>query len=114
LDKRAVDAHASRKPSEVFGDDLRTTRGSLNQLKDRVSGLTPSPVLDQIRTRLSDLARQFQKVGTAIEGMSGTASSKQLLKLQADMYQINENLSVVTKMVDQVTSGVKTLLQTQV
>jgi hypothetical protein len=112
--RQKLDAHASRKASEVFGDDLRTTRGSLNQLKDRVSGLTPSPVLDQIRTRLSDLARQFQKVGTAIEGMSGTASSKQLLKLQADMYQINENLSVVTKMVDQVTSGVKTLLQTQV
>jgi hypothetical protein len=112
--RQKLDAHASRKPTEVFGDDLKVTRGSLNHLKDRVSGLTPSPALDQIRTRLSDLDTEFQKAGAAIEGMSGTASPKQLLKLQTDMYRISENLSVVSKMVDQVTSGVKTLLQTQV
>jgi hypothetical protein len=112
--RQKLDAHPSRKPTEVFGDDLRATGRSLNQLKDRVSGLAPSPALDQIRKRLVDLDTQFQKTGAAIEGIGGPASPKQLLKLQTDMYQISENLGVVSKMVDQVTSGVKTLLQTQV
>lgn len=112
--RQELDAHSSRKPTEVFADDLRATRSSLNQLKDRVSGLAPSPALEQIRTRLVDLDTQFQKAGAAIEGMSGPASPQQLLKLQTDIYQMSENLNVVSKMVDQVTSGIKTLLQTQV
>jgi hypothetical protein len=37
-----------------------------------------------------------------------------LMKLQMQMYQLTENLELMSKVVEQVTSGMKTLLQTQV
>jgi hypothetical protein len=112
--RKKLDAHPSRKPAEVFGDDLKATRSSLNQLKKRVEAAPSSSAVDQIKTRLADLDMQFQKADSAIEGMDGPASPKQLLKLQTDMYELSENLGIVSKMTDQVTSGIKSILQTQV
>jgi hypothetical protein len=93
---------------------LKATGNSLNQLKSRVSALPASSALDQIQKRLSDLDTQFQKAGASIEAMNGSASPKQLLKLQMDMNNLSENLTIVSKMADQATSGIKSILQTQV
>jgi hypothetical protein len=36
------------------------------------------------------------------------------MKVQMQMYQLTENLELMSKVVEQVTSGVKSILQTQV
>jgi hypothetical protein len=36
-----------------------------------------------------------------------------MMKVQMQMYQLTENLELMSKVVDQVTSGVKSILQTQ-
>jgi hypothetical protein len=101
-------------PASAFADDLKTARGSLDQLNKRVSALPNHESLQPLRKQLVDLETQFAKAGQAVNGMTGTSTPQQLLKLQSDMFQLNEHLSIMSKMVDQMTSGVKSILQTQI
>jgi hypothetical protein len=98
----------------AFADDLKTSKSSLDQLRDRVSALPEQESLQPLRRQLVDLETQFAKAGESLDAMKGTPSPQQLLKMQADMFQINEHLSIMSKMVDQITSGVKSILQTQI
>jgi hypothetical protein len=98
----------------AFGEDLKTSMSSLDQLRTRVSALPNQESLQPLRKQLIDLESEFAKAGQTLDGMKGTPSSQQLLKAQADMFQINEHLSIMSKMVDQITSGVKSILQTQI
>jgi hypothetical protein len=102
------------QPAAAFTDDLKAARGSLDQLTNRVSALPNHESLQPLRKQLVDLETEFTKAGQGVNALKGTATPQQLLKLQADMFQINEHLSIMSKMVDQITSGVKSILQTQI
>ena len=99
---------------EAFADDLKTARGTLDRLKKRVSALPNNDSLSQLKSGLADLETEYTRAGESVIGMNGTASPQQLLKLQGDMDQMAERLSIMSKIVDQMTSGVKTILQTQI
>ena len=57
---------------------------------------------------------QFQSAGQMVNSLRGTESPGDLMKIQMQMYQLTENLELTSKVVEQVTSGVKSILQTQV
>jgi len=93
---------------------LKTARGTLDRLKKRVSALPNNDSLSQLKSGLADLETEYTRAGESVIGMNGTASPQQLLKLQGDMDQMAERLSIMSKIVDQMISGVKTILQTQI
>jgi len=99
---------------EQLHNDLATSRDSLRQLKDRVDAVPETSSLDSLRSRLLNLESQYRKVGSAVQDVSGPSSPERLLQLQRDMYRLDENLGIVSKMVDQVTSSAKSILQTQI
>jgi uncharacterized protein YukE len=105
---------SSNRPVEKLTNDFETTGTQLNQLKTRVNALPKTPAMDAIQNRLRQVDVDYQKLGSSISGVSGSASPQQLLKLQKDMYQMSENVSAISQMVSQATNSVKTILQTQV
>ena len=97
-----------------LNNDLASSRDSLRQLKDRLAAVPQTSSLDSLRNRLLSLESQYQKVGSAVQDISGPSSPERLLQLQKDMYRLDENLGIASKMVDQVTSSIKSILQTQI
>jgi hypothetical protein len=114
---RAGDDQATRNSSaskQQLNNDLASRRDSLRQLKDRLAAVPQTSSLDSLRSRLRNLESQYQKVGSAVQDISGSSSPERLLQLQRDMYRLDENLGIASKLVDQVTTSVKSILQTQI
>jgi hypothetical protein len=95
-------------------DELQASRMRLDQAKSRVEALPSSSTVDGIRQRLSALDVEYQRMGNRFDLVSGSADPQKLLQLQKDMYQLTENVNIVSKMVDSATGAVKSILQTNV
>jgi len=111
---QAAAPDSSLRRSELLAADWKANGAKISHLVERVSALPKTNTFDSIRRRLAELDSQYQNIGSAIDGISASASPEQFLKLQKDVYQISENVGLISKMVDQLTSGVKSLLQTQI
>lgn len=129
------------QPAQVSGAELERMRVDLQQ---RIERLPPNasnmnallPELIDSKTRLgllrealggvgnspkgTDLRGQFAKVEgewhqlESIMKSDKDLSQGELLGLQARLYQVSQHVEVMSKVVDQVTGGVKTILNTNV
>ncbi|MET0621783.1 MAG: hypothetical protein ABW250_02275 [Pyrinomonadaceae bacterium] len=129
-------------PAPVSGAKIEQMRVDLMERVNRLPPGSPSvnallPELLDSRTRLGMLRDVMSKQGAA--GASGTdlrgrfgqietewqnvesimrsnkdLSTTELLGLQARLYQVTQHVEVLSKVVDQVTGGVKTILNTNV
>lgn len=99
---------------QIFSADMKNAGNSLQQLTLRVNALPKTSAFDPVRQRLASIDSQFQATGRLVNSVKGTESPAQLMKIQMQMYQLSENLELTSKVVDQVTSGVKSILQTQI
>jgi hypothetical protein len=106
-------ASVSQTPASLQ-DELQASQMRLNQAKDRVDALGSSPAVDGIRRRLSALDVEYQQIGNHFDLASVSADPQKLLQLQKDMYQLSENVNIVSKMVDEATGAVKSILQTNI
>jgi len=104
----------STSPSDVLKVDLGNTKVSLNQLSQKVSALPNTQAFDPIRTRFANIEQQYNNTGQLLSNVGKTTNQQDLLSMQMQMYLMTENIQLVSKVVDQVTSGVKTMLQTQI
>jgi hypothetical protein len=86
---------------------------SLSDLKARAATIKPTSAAEALQNRLDLLNAQFRVLGNHLEQSAAKNDPVQLLKLQNDIYQLDEELELVSKVVDQATSGVRALLQTQ-
>jgi hypothetical protein len=109
-----VDSGVAPQQLEVVGQNWRADGAKLREVRQRVSALPETGVFDSIRSRFADLDSLYQSVGSRIDAISGSSSTEQFLELQKDMYQVTENIGLISKIIDQVTTGVKSLLQTQI
>lgn len=132
---------APGQPSAVSGAELERMRldleGRINRLPPGASNMnTLLPELIDTRTRLGMLREVMGKsnaapAGTDLRGRFGQIenewsqvesimrsnkdlSTTELLGLQARLYQVSQHVEVLSKVVDQVTGGIKTILNTNV
>ena len=95
-------------------DELQASRMGLDQAKARVDALGSSPSIDGIRRQLSALDVEYQRIVNHFDLASASGDPQKLLQLQKDMYQLSENVNIVSKMVDETTGAVKSILQTNI
>lgn len=100
--------------NDMFTSQIRAAKNNITHLTKRVNALPKTPAFDPVRQRLASVDSQFQSAGNMVHGLKGNESPADLMKIQMQMYQLTENLEIVSKVVEQVTSGVKSILQTQV
>jgi hypothetical protein len=98
---------------DFFAVEQKQTRLQIQNLSARVAKLPGDTAFSPIRDRLSAIEAQFQKSGKLIESMPDL-NPQSLIKIQMQMYQLSENVQILSKVVDSVDSGVKTMLQIQV
>jgi hypothetical protein len=112
LRKRLTQTTATN-PSHLFATDMRAARANVNRLNATVNKMPDNKSSATIRNSLSSIEAQYQQSAKLIGGTKGM-DLQGLLKIQVELYQMSENINLLSKVVDQVTSGVKTIFQTQV
>jgi hypothetical protein len=100
--------------TRMFTSRVQEAQRNITHLNKRVDALPKTPAFDPLRQRLARVDDQFRTAGQMVNSLRGTESPGDLMKIQVQMYQLTENLEIMSKVVEQVTSGVKSILQTQI
>jgi len=138
---RTTESKQPEKSDGVSGASVEQLRTELSRRLSQMPGDARSlddvwPELMRTRTRMSLLSEAMKGVdntptGTNLKGMFGKVegewfnleqfmrsdkdlSTGELLGLQARLYQVSQHIDVMSKVVDQMTSGIKTILNTNV
>jgi len=109
-----IDKLRTTSPSELFGTHLTQAKQGIEDLGHRVHALPKTPAFEPFRQRLASIDSQYQQAGQLVSSLDGKQSPADLMQIQLQMYQLSENLEIMSKVVEQVTSGMKTIFQTQV
>lgn len=112
LTKRLSQSDAT-SPQKIFGVDMKRAKIQADRLSTRVNALPKTPAFEPFRQRLTSIDSQLQDADKLVHSLKGTESPAELMKVQVQMYQLNENLELMSKVVEQVSSGMKSVLQTQ-
>lgn len=112
--RKRLDSSGGAGPQAIFKPDMKSARVQLDGLHRKAQAVPPGPAADTVRERLNSLDAQFQDSGKLLDGMSNASSPGDMLKFQMQMYQFTQNMELMSKVVEQVTSGAKQILQVQV
>ncbi|OYT69947.1 MAG: hypothetical protein CFK52_12525 [Chloracidobacterium sp. CP2_5A] len=96
-----------------FGLQFDNARLRISALRDGIHGISPEQRPPDMMARLSQVESQWTQI-EALLNSDRELSQGELLGLQARMYQLTQNIEILSKVVDQVTGGIKTILQTNV
>ncbi|HEX5709174.1 MAG TPA: hypothetical protein VFX96_17865 [Pyrinomonadaceae bacterium] len=91
--------------------DTRTRLGMLRDVMTKSRGGTP--VGTDLQGRFGQIENEWYQV-EGIMKSNKDLSTTELLGLQARLYQVSQHVEVLSKVVDQVTGGIKTILNTNV
>jgi hypothetical protein len=91
--------------------DSRTRLGMLREAMAKSNGQGSTQT--DLRGRFGQIEQEWHQV-EAIMRSNRDLSTTELLGLQARLYQVTQHVEVLSKVVDQVTGGVKTILNTNV
>jgi hypothetical protein len=94
--------------------ELLDSRTRLGMLHDVISkSNAPGASGPDLRGRFGQIETEWNQV-EAVMRSNKDLSTTELLGLQARLYQVTQHVEVLSKVVDQVTGGVKTILNTNV
>ena len=93
--------------------ELIDTRTRLGMLRDVMSKSHGTPVGTDLRGRFGQVENEWYNVESIMRS-NKELSTTELLGLQARLYQVTQHVEVLSKVVDQVTGGIKTILNTNV
>lgn len=113
LNKLLAEGQAS-SPQKIFAVDMKRAKLQAHQLTNRVNAMPKTPAFEPFRQRLTSIDSQLQTADKLVHSLKGTESPGELMKVQVQMYQLTENLELMSKVVEQVSSGMKSVLQTQI
>ena len=111
LRKRLSGTNAT-SAADLFGVERKNAQARVQNLVTAVNKLPQDQSTSPIRARLQSIEEQYQQSGKLIDNAKDM-DPQSLLKIQMQMYQLSENVGILAKVVDQVNSGVKQILQTQ-
>lgn len=103
-----------RTPQQVFGPEMSQLEGKIQGLRVQVQRTPNTPELSPLRARLEKLETQFSETGSRLGKLTSSNDPRAMLQLQIEVHQMTQNIEIVSKVVEQVNSGVKQIIQTQV
>jgi hypothetical protein len=103
----------ARSAADVLRPELKDGKAALEKVTSAVNKLPQQSAFNPLRERLNVIEQQYQRSSTLVNGMK-SMDPKSLLRAQVQLYEVSENLELLSKVVDHVSSGVKTIMQTQV
>ena len=112
--RKRLENSCSRNPKELFKVDMKKAQSGLESLRRQVSAVPNSPGFDSIRLRLANIESQYRQSGKLLSSLGGMDSPRDFLKLQMEMYKMTQNVEILGKVVEQVNTGIKSVLNTPV
>ncbi|MCW5964620.1 MAG: hypothetical protein KIT83_11325 [Bryobacterales bacterium] len=112
--RQRMESNPAAAPKEVYGLEMARESARLEGIRKRVAGLPKSDFSTTVTARLDKIDSQFRNAGNMLEKITSMNDPRSLLQLQMQLYQVSQNVEIVSKAVEQVNSGVKQVLQTQV
>jgi len=100
--------------SEKVQQAMAAGRYHLNRVESAVKSNSSSGTMDKVKGKLTSIEAQYNQLDATLQQISPNASPQDWLRLQQMANSMNENISVLSKLVDSASSGVKTILQTQI
>ena len=101
-------------PTSILMPELIDGRNRLGLLREAMKGISKNaPVGTDLRGRFKQVESEWQDVERILKS-DKDLSTGELLGLQARLYQVSQHVEVMSKVVDQMTSGIKTILNTNV
>jgi hypothetical protein len=113
-DPDRADRRAPVIPSDRVQKSLSASQYHLARLKARVESMPAADSMSSLQSRLASIEKQYARLDATAKAMPPNAGPQQWIALQQQVYSMNESIGVLSKMVSQAASGVKTVLQTQV
>jgi len=98
----------------MFSSKVNTSSEDIQRLRSKVEALPRNSAFEPLRQRFDNVEAMFKRTDTLVRGIDSSYSPAEMMKVQVQMYQFTENLELLVKAVEQTSSGVKTILQTQV
>lgn len=93
--------------------ELLDNKSRLGLLKEAYSKMGNSNVAGGFESRLSQTENEYKQVESLMKS-DKNLSPGELLALQARMYQVSQHIEVMSKVVDQMAGGIKTVLNTNI
>lgn len=112
--RKRLDSSGGANPQAIFKPDMKSARVQLDALHRKAQAVPSGPAATTVQDRLNSLDAQYQESGKILDGLSNASSPGDMLKFQMQMYQFTQNMDLMSKVVEQVTSGAKQILQVQV
>jgi hypothetical protein len=112
----------SRRLSQLPGDatsfddvwpELLRTRSRMSLLREAMKGVDNTPTGTNLKGMFGKVEGEWFNLEQFMRS-DKDLSTGELLGLQARLYQVSQHIDVMSKVVDQMTSGIKTILNTNV
>jgi hypothetical protein len=98
---------------EALAPEFIDTRTRLGYLRQAMSGPDKPITGTDLRARLANIEREWLDLDRIMHS-DKDLSTGELLGLQARLYQVAQHVEVLSKVVDQLTGGIRTILNTNV
>jgi hypothetical protein len=100
--------------AEKVQQTMAAGRYHLDRIRATVKANSSTSTMDKVKGKLTSIEAQYNHLDGTLQQISPNASPQDWLRLQQMANSMNENISVLSKLVDSASSGVKTILQTQI
>lgn len=112
--RQRIEANPAASPQQVYAPDMARQAERIGSTRKRVEALPKSDFSISVTARLDQIDSQFRSAGSLLNKITSIDDPRSLLQLQMQLYQVSQNVEIVSKAVEQVNSGVKQVLQTQI
>ena len=103
-----------RDLDEIFETDLRKSKEKADAIRRDLSSQPPSPAIDSVKSRLLQVENQFLESGRLLQGLGKIDSPEDYLRMQLQMYKMNQSVELLSRIAGEVVSGVNKILTTNV
>jgi hypothetical protein len=101
-------------PAGSAGGDVNQLRAGIADLSRKVAAAPDVSAFDPLRERLKTIEADFNASAKLTKGPGSFDDPSRLLEMQMEVYKLAQNVEIMSRTVSEATSGVKTILQTQV
>ena len=112
--KKRLEEVRLRDLDEVFKTDWQKSKETVGAIRRDLSSQPSSPAIDSVKSRLLQVENQFLESGRLLQGLGKMDSPEDYLKMQLQMYKMNQSVELLSKIAGEVVSGVNKVLSTQV
>ena len=92
-----VEKMGTTSPADLFAVNITQAKEGVERLTSRVNALPKTPAFEPLRQRLASIDTQYRQAGELLSSLDGQQSQGDLMKIQLQMYQLTENLELMSK-----------------